>query len=103
MNQDRNRLGSIHSELDAAFARVQAARSMRELGHEDAQHMARECVASAEASINRRLLETPLSEGDSRLIQAKLKALVEAAGRIPGPNVDTGYNAQQTKPSRMAR
>lgn len=97
MNQNRS---SLETELDAAFATVQAARLRHELGYEDAYKMARDCVTAAFGSINRTLSKNPLSPAETHLIQAKLKALIGAAARIPAP--PTAAEDEQGAPIRPA-
>jgi|SwirhisoilCB1_FD_contig_31_13509753_length_824_multi_3_in_0_out_0_2 hypothetical protein len=86
MSHDSRSPGSIYSELDAAFATVQRASLRHEAGYGDAQKLAREFVTATVASINRRLLQSALSPAETRLIKAKVNALIGAAARIPGPS-----------------
>jgi len=90
-------LGSICSELDAAFATVQRASLRREAGYEDAQKVARDFVTAAVASINRRLSQAALSPTEIRLMEAKVKALIGAAARIPGPGASAAHERQPAK------
>ncbi len=85
MNPERSVIGRIYSELDAAFATIQAATVWHELAHEDPQKVARRCAETTAASIRRQLLREPVSEAESRLIEVKLRALIGAAARIAGP------------------
>jgi hypothetical protein len=98
MNKERRRPGSIAGELDTAFATVQAARLRHELGYEDAQSVARECVSATAERLNRSLLKNPVSPVESHLIQARLKALIGAAARIPGPAATAENEQQPRKP-----
>jgi hypothetical protein len=98
MTQHRATPGSIYSELDAAFATVQRASLRHEAGCEDAQNVAREFVTATVGSIKRRLLQAALSPGETRLIEAKVKALIVATARIPGP----GATAAPEQPAKSA-
>ena len=97
MIQDRKGPGSIHSELDTAFATVQKAILRHKAGYEDAQKMAREFVTETVASINRRLLHAALSPTETRLIEAKLRALIGSAARIPGPGAAAPHEHHPAK------
>lgn len=100
MNKQRSKVGSIYGELDAAFGTVQAERLRHESGCEDAQSVARECVLATAASIRRQLLQAPpLSPAETGLIEAKLKALIGAAARIPGPG---SVAAEERQPQKAA-
>lgn len=94
MSQEHRTRSGIYRELDAAFATVQAARLRHEPGSEDTRSLARECVVVTTASIKRQMLETALSPAESSLIEAKLRALIGAAARIPGP----GATAHEHQP-----
>ena len=97
MSQDSRRPGSIYSELDAAFAAVQRASLRHEAGYEDAQKVAREFVTATVASIKRRLSQAALSPAETRLMEAKVKALIGAAARIPGPGATAAHEHQSAK------
>ena len=99
MNQERRRLGGIYRELDAAFATVQAAKLRREVGYEDAQNVARECVARTAASINKQMLGAAFSQTEIGLVEARLRALIGAAARVPGSGA---IAAQEQQPSKAA-
>ena len=60
--------------------------------------MAREFVTATVGSIKRRLLQAALSPGETRLIEAKVKALIVATARIPGP----GATAAPEQPAKSA-
>ena len=94
MNQERRKLGGIYSELDVAFATVQAAKLRRELGYEDAQNMARECVAATAGSIRRQISGAAFSPAEISLVEARLRALFGAAARVPGPATTAGQERQ---------
>lgn len=85
MNLERRRLGGIYSELDTAFATVQAAKLRRELGCEDAQDIARNCVTATAASVHRQMLGDAFSPAEIGLIEARLRALTGAAARVSPP------------------
>jgi hypothetical protein len=76
-------LGSLKSELDAAFAAVQLAMVPGKWGKDEARTLAFEQVTKIAAMVKVALAEQDRGEADKRLLQAKLRALMEAAGRIP--------------------
>jgi hypothetical protein len=79
--------GSLKPELDAAFAAVQLATSAKKGKYEKEQErsLAFDQVRKVAAMVKVALAEQDRSEADKRLLQAKLRALLEAAGRIPAP------------------
>jgi hypothetical protein len=103
MNPERKNASGICSELDGAFATVQAACLRREPGYGDAQNLARECVVATVANINRRVLQAALSPAETSVIEAKVQALIRAAARIPGPNVATAREDQPAKAALSGR
>jgi hypothetical protein len=80
---DGSGLGSLKPELDAAFAAVQLAAGEGKYGSEQERSLALEQVSKVAAMVKLALTEADRSEADKRLLQAKLRALMEAAGRIP--------------------
>jgi hypothetical protein len=80
-------LGSLKPELDAAFAAVQLATGANKgkYGKEQERSLAFDQVRKVAAMVKLALAEQDRSEADKRLLQAKLRALMEAAGRIPAP------------------
>jgi len=101
--QHRRTRDRIQSELDAAFATVQSARARHELGYDGAGVMARDCVRSTAASIRKMLLQAGLNEVDNGLVEAKLRALAEAARRIPGPELSPVDGHEQAQPNWRGR
>jgi hypothetical protein len=85
MRNDSSGLGSLKPELDAAFAAVQLAASAGRYGKEQERSLALDQVRKVAAMVKIALAEEDRSEADKRLLQAKLRALMEAAGRIPAP------------------
>lgn len=81
---DGSGLGSLKPELDAAFAAVQLAAGEGKHRTEQERALALEQVGKVAAMVKIALTEQDRSEADKRLLQAKLRALIEAAGRIPG-------------------
>jgi hypothetical protein len=77
-----NGLGSLKSEMDAAFAAVQQATAHSPY-REGARTLALDHVTKIAAMVKIALEEQDRSEGEKRLLQAKLRALMEAAQRIP--------------------
>jgi hypothetical protein len=74
----------LNAELDAAFAAVQAAID-HPSGSAEARKSARDRVARASTMVKLALEESTRSEAEKRLLEAKLRALVGAAARIPAP------------------
>ena|SRR5581483_10990968 len=101
MNQERRRLGGIYNELDTAFATVQAAKMRREVGYEDARNVARECVVATAASVNKKMLAAAFSPAEIGLIEARLRALIGAAVRIPGPGASALEERQPAKAAAL--
>ncbi len=69
--------------MDAAFATVQSALAQRAVGRGDEGKIVAECVQRTVALVNAALAEGNRSEAEKRLLAAKLRALIEAAARIP--------------------
>jgi hypothetical protein len=82
---DGSGLGSLKPELDAAFAAVQAAAGEGKPGTEQERALALDWVRKVEAMVKIAMTEQDRSEADKRLLQAKLRALLQAAARIPPP------------------
>ena len=101
MTPERRKAESIRSELDAAFATVQAAMLRHEPGYEEAQSVTREFVLTTVANINRRVLEAALSPAETTLVEAKLKALIRAAARIPGSGATSAREDQPAKAAAL--
>jgi hypothetical protein len=76
-------LRDLKSEMDTAFATVQSAIAQHAVGDNDASIRAGECVTRIAALVHEAIGETGRSETDKRLLEAKLRALTEAASRIP--------------------
>lgn len=81
MIKERQALGTIKSELDEAFALVQSAKTSYK-GREDTRVLARNRVASATKNVRSALSAAHLGESETRLVEAKLAALADAASRI---------------------
>ncbi len=77
--------GGLKGELDAAFAAVQLAIEQHARGTSTASTLARDSVARTAAMLKLALREADRSEGEKRILVAKFRALIGAAGRIPGP------------------
>jgi hypothetical protein len=75
--------GSLKPELDAAFAAVQLAAGEGRRGNEQERALALDQVRKVSAMVKIALEEPDRSEADKHLLRAKLRALMEAAGRIP--------------------
>ena len=103
MNPERKKAAGICSELDGAFAAVQAASLRREAGYGEAQNLARECVLATVANINRRILQEALSPAETSVIEAKVQALIRAAARIPGSDATTARENQTAKAALPGR
>jgi len=69
--------------MDAAFATVQSAMAQRAVGSREAGTVVAECVRKTATLVNAALAEGGRTEAEKRLLEAKLRALVEAAARIP--------------------
>jgi len=82
---DGSGMGNLKPELDAAFAAVQLAAGEGKHGKEPERTLALEQVSKVAAMVKLALAEQDRSEADKRLLEAKLRALMEAAGRIPAP------------------
>jgi hypothetical protein len=76
-------MGSLKPELDAAFAAVQLVAGEGKHGTAQERALAFDQVNKVAAMVKVALTEEDRSEADKRLLQAKLRALMEAAGRIP--------------------
>lgn len=76
-------LGSLKAEMDAAFAAVQRAMVPGRYGKDEARTLAFQQVTKLAALVRIALAELDRGEADKRLLQAKMRALMEAAGRIP--------------------
>jgi hypothetical protein len=76
-------LGSLKPELDAAFAAVQLATAQNKYGREQARTLALNQVTKIAAMVKVALAEQDRGEAEKRLLEAKLRALMEAAQRIP--------------------
>lgn len=74
----------LNAELDAAFATVQSAIEQHSLGAATARTTARDCLTRTAAMVNAAVADPARSEAEKRLLQAKLRALIGAASRIPG-------------------
>jgi hypothetical protein len=79
---DSSALGSLKPELDAAFAAVQSAAGEGNQGKQRERALALEQVSKVTAMVKIALTEPHRSEAEKRLLEAKLRALREAAGRI---------------------
>lgn len=81
---DSSGLGSLKPELDAAFAAVQLAAGEGNQGKQRERELALDQVSKVTAMVKIALTEPNRSEAEKRLLEAKLRALREAAGRISG-------------------
>ena len=102
MNKERRRLGGIYSELDTAFATVQAAKLQHDLGYEDAQTVARKCVTATAASIDKRLSEASYTPAEIHLVKARVQALIGAAARVPVAGAAATHERQAAKAAALS-
>jgi hypothetical protein len=74
---------TISSELDAAFAMVQSATTQQSSGQNNSRKLALDYVKKTEGRVNEALADASRGEAEKRLLEAKLRALIGAAARIP--------------------
>lgn len=73
----------LKSEMDTAFAMIQSAIGQHAFGDREATVMAAECVKRIAARVREALADPKRGDAEKHLLEAKLRALMEAAGRIP--------------------